>query len=196
MGSGGMIVLDDRTCIVDLARYYLHFLEEESCRRYVPNRAGTRRMSSFSSRTASGLAEEGDLARLESLALTVKTASLCGLETDGGQSRPFHRGPFPRGIEENPYPGKRCPAGVCRDLVSPPSARPAGKRSGRENLIDGRTATPRARRSLTPPGRWGFRSRRSTITAPRSLCRLPDLPGRVAGRRLPPRPAPRWSRRG
>jgi NADH:ubiquinone oxidoreductase, NADH-binding (51 kD) subunit len=127
MGSGGMIVLDDRTCIVDLARYYLHFLEEESCGKCVPCRAGTRRMSELLKRMTSGLAEEGDLARLESLALTVKTASLCGLGQTAANpvlSTVAHfREEYEIHIRE-----KRCPAGVCRDLVSPPSARPAGKK--------------------------------------------------------------------
>ena len=127
MGSGGMIVLDDRTCIVDLARYYLHFLEEESCGKCVPCRAGTRRMSELLKRMTSGRAEEGDLARLEALARTVKTASLCGLGQTAANpvlSTVAHfREEYEIHIRE-----KRCPAGVCRDLVSPPSGRPAGKK--------------------------------------------------------------------
>ncbi|MBM3285390.1 MAG: hypothetical protein FJY81_05915, partial [Candidatus Aminicenantes bacterium] len=79
MGSGGMIVMDEDTCMVDVARYFLHFTQEESCGKCVPCRVGTRQMHDILTRITQGLGEEKDLAQLEELATTVKNASLCGL---------------------------------------------------------------------------------------------------------------------
>jgi NADH:ubiquinone oxidoreductase subunit F (NADH-binding)/(2Fe-2S) ferredoxin len=130
MGSGGLIVLDDRTCMVDLARYYLHFLEEESCGKCAPCRVGTRLMSEILGRITSGTAEEADLARLEALAQTVKTASLCGLGHTAANpvlSTLVHfRSEYEAHIRE-----KRCPAGVCRKLIpaSSPTARSIGPKA-------------------------------------------------------------------
>ncbi|MCX6565337.1 MAG: NADH-quinone oxidoreductase subunit NuoF [Candidatus Aminicenantes bacterium] len=130
MGSGGMIVLDDRTCMVDLARYYLHFLEEESCGKCAPCRVGTRLMSELLGRMTAGTADEADLARLESLAQTVKTASLCGLGQTAANpilsTLTHFRSEYEAHIRE-----KRCPAGVCRELASSPDqpARPIGRKA-------------------------------------------------------------------
>ena len=119
MGSGGMIVLDETNCMVDLACHYLHFTQEESCGKCVPCRVGTRQMYEILVRITQGLGEEEDLAKLEELGNTIRAASLCGL----GQAAPnpvlstirHFRGEY---IEHIKY--KRCPALVCREIVSAP----------------------------------------------------------------------------
>ncbi len=119
MGSGGMIVLDDRTCMVNLARYYLHFLEEESCGKCAPCRVGTRQMSELLRKMTAGQADEADLRRLEQLAQTVKTSSLCGLGQTAANpvlsTLTHFRHEYEAHIRE-----KRCPARVCREIVSSP----------------------------------------------------------------------------
>jgi NADH:ubiquinone oxidoreductase subunit F (NADH-binding) len=115
IGSGGMIVLDDRTCVVDFVRYYLGFLRKESCGKCAPCRIGTRRMHELLSRMVEGTAEAKDLEELESLARTVKSASLCGL----GQGAPnpvLSTLTHFRSEYEAHIRNKKCPAGVCRGL--------------------------------------------------------------------------------
>jgi NADP-reducing hydrogenase subunit HndC len=117
MGSGGLIVMDETTCMVDVARYFLEFTQEESCGKCVPCRVGTRQMVEILNRITEGKGEPGDIAKLEELADTVKTGSLCGL----GQTAPnpvlttirFFRDEYEAHIKE-----KRCPAGVCKSLIS------------------------------------------------------------------------------
>jgi ferredoxin len=84
MGSGGMIVMDEDTCMVDVARYFLQFTQEESCGKCVPCRVGTREMVDILTRITEGDGREGDIDRLEALAQTVESGSLCGL----GQTAP------------------------------------------------------------------------------------------------------------
>jgi len=116
MGSGGLIVLDQNTCIVDTARYFLNFTQAESCGKCVPCRVGTRHLVGILDRIAQGRGEIADLTRLERLASTIKAGALCGL----GQTAPnpvltalkFFRSEFLAHIVD-----KRCPAAVCRDLV-------------------------------------------------------------------------------
>jgi NADH-quinone oxidoreductase subunit F len=116
MGSGGLIVLDRNTCIVDTAKYFLNFTQAESCGKCVPCRVGTRHLVDILDRISRGKGEIADLDRLERLARVVKAGSLCGL----GQSAPnpvltalkYFRAEFLAHIVE-----KRCPAAVCRDLV-------------------------------------------------------------------------------
>lgn len=116
MGSGGMIVMDEATCMVDVARYFLNFTQEESCGKCVPCRVGTRQMVEILNRIVEGRGEEGDLEKLESLAQTVKSASLCGL----GQTAPnpvlttlrYFRDEYEAHIKD-----KSCPALVCKDLI-------------------------------------------------------------------------------
>ena len=79
MGSGGMIVMDDDTCMVDLARYFLNFTVEESCGKCTPCRVGTRHMVEILEKICNGSGKKGDLEKLEFLAKTVKSTSLCGL---------------------------------------------------------------------------------------------------------------------
>ncbi|MGB8951608.1 MAG: NADH-quinone oxidoreductase subunit NuoF [Candidatus Aminicenantales bacterium] len=117
MGSGGMIVMDEETCMVDIARYFLNFTQEESCGKCVPCRVGTRQMFEMLSRITQGKGESGDIQKLEELAQTVKTASLCGL----GQTAPnpvlstlrYFRSEYEAHIKE-----KACPALVCKDLIA------------------------------------------------------------------------------
>ena len=116
MGSGGLIVVDRNTCIVDTARYFLSFTQSESCGKCVPCRVGTGHLVSILDAICAGRGELADLDRLERLAGVIKASSLCGL----GQTAPnpvlsslkYFRGEFLEHILE-----KRCRAAVCRDLV-------------------------------------------------------------------------------
>ena len=117
MGSGGMIVMDEDTCMVDVARYFLHFLADESCGKCVPCRAGLEQMVSILDRICEGEGETGDIELLEEISEVVREASLCAL----GQTAPnpvlsttkYFRDEYEAHIE-----GKRCPAGVCKALIS------------------------------------------------------------------------------
>jgi NADH-quinone oxidoreductase subunit F len=117
MGSGGMIVMDENTCMVDTARYYTNFLAHESCGKCVPCREGLRQMLNILNRIASGWGEEEDLRLLEELSGFMEAASLCAL----GQSAPFpvastlkyFRDEYLEHIRE-----KRCSAGVCTALIA------------------------------------------------------------------------------
>jgi NADH:ubiquinone oxidoreductase subunit F (NADH-binding)/(2Fe-2S) ferredoxin/Pyruvate/2-oxoacid:ferredoxin oxidoreductase delta subunit len=116
MGSGGMIVMDEDTCMVDLARYFLKFTVEESCGKCTPCRVGTRHLVELLDKICEGDGEEGDLERLEFLAKTIKSTSLCGL----GQTAPnpvlttlkYFRDEYNAHIRE-----KMCPALVCKALI-------------------------------------------------------------------------------
>ncbi|MGQ9578208.1 MAG: NADH-ubiquinone oxidoreductase-F iron-sulfur binding region domain-containing protein [Candidatus Aminicenantales bacterium] len=116
MGSGGMIVMDDRTCMVDVARYFLNFLRDESCGKCISCREGTQRMWEIVTDIAEGKGTMEQLAVLEELAVAVKEASLCGL----GQTAPnpvlstlrYFRDEYIAHIEK-----KKCPAGVCKSLI-------------------------------------------------------------------------------
>ncbi len=127
MGSGGMIVLDEQTCIVDLVRYFLTFTQNESCGKCPPCRVGTRAMLSLVTKIADGKADMNDLATLESIARTVKNGSLCGLGQTAANpvlcTLQYFREEYITHIVE-----KRCPAGVCEALMRTPcmSGCPAG----------------------------------------------------------------------
>ena len=116
MGSGGMVVLDDTSCMVDVARFFLHFTQGESCGKCPFCRIGTRRMLEILERISRGEGEMTDLARLEELSVQVKDGSLCGL----GQTAPnpvlttlrYFRGEYEAHIVD-----KRCPAKVCTALI-------------------------------------------------------------------------------
>ena len=84
MGSGGLIVMDDTKCMVNLAKFYLEFTVAESCGKCTPCRIGTKRMLEILEKLCSGKGTEADIYRLEKLALNIKKASVCGL----GQSAP------------------------------------------------------------------------------------------------------------
>lgn len=113
MGSGGMIVMDETSCIVDVAKYFMDFSKDESCGKCIPCRVGTVQMHSILEKITDGSATARDLVMLESLCDLAKNTNLCGL----GQSAPnpvlstlrYFRDEYMAHIEE-----KRCPAGVCR----------------------------------------------------------------------------------
>jgi NADH:ubiquinone oxidoreductase subunit F (NADH-binding)/NAD-dependent dihydropyrimidine dehydrogenase PreA subunit/(2Fe-2S) ferredoxin len=116
MGSGGMVVMDENTCMVDVALYFLRFTMAESCGKCTPCREGTRHMVEILTRITEGKAGSDDLSLLEEVALWVKDASLCGL----GRTAPnpvlstlrYFRSEYEAHVNE-----KRCPAGVCRALI-------------------------------------------------------------------------------
>ncbi|HWI62922.1 MAG TPA: NADH-ubiquinone oxidoreductase-F iron-sulfur binding region domain-containing protein [Symbiobacteriaceae bacterium] len=117
MGSGGMVVVDETTCMVDFARFFMAFCARESCGKCSPCREGTTRMLEILTRICDGHGSMADLERLERLARNVRVTSLCGL----GQSAPnpvlssltHFRAEFEAHILD-----KRCPAGVCKNLIS------------------------------------------------------------------------------
>jgi len=117
MGSGGMIVMDEDTCMIDVARYFLNFLGDESCGKCVPCREGIRQMHKILSRITKGKGREGDIEILEALGEAARDASLCAL----GKSAPnpvlstirYFRDEYEAHIRE-----KRCPAFVCKDLIA------------------------------------------------------------------------------
>jgi len=116
MGSGGLVVLDDRDCMVDIARYFLRFTQDESCGKCTFCRIGTKRMLEILDRICEGEGKEGDIERLETLGRQVKKASLCGL----GQTAPnpvlttlkFFRDEYEAHVRE-----RRCPAAQCKALI-------------------------------------------------------------------------------
>lgn len=116
MGSGGMVVMDSGTCMVDVARYFLNFTQNESCGKCTFCRIGTRRMLEILNRITEGKGELEDLDRLEELALNISKGSLCGL----GQTAPnpvlttlrYFKDEYLAHIVD-----KRCPAGVCTSLL-------------------------------------------------------------------------------
>jgi NADH:ubiquinone oxidoreductase subunit F (NADH-binding)/NAD-dependent dihydropyrimidine dehydrogenase PreA subunit/(2Fe-2S) ferredoxin len=116
MGSGGMIVLDTGTCMVDLARFFLSFSADESCGKCTPCREGTKHMLRILTRMCEGSGTLDELALLERLARTVQSASLCGLGTTSPNpvltALRYFRDEFEAHIHH-----KKCPAGVCRNLI-------------------------------------------------------------------------------
>ncbi len=116
MGSGGLIVMDEDTCMVDLARFFLDFTVDESCGKCTPCRVGTRRLLEILDKIIAGNGELEDLDRLEELSNYIKSASLCGL----GQTAPnpvlstlrYFRDEYVAHIVD-----KKCPAGVCKSLL-------------------------------------------------------------------------------
>ncbi|GAB6084947.1 NADH-quinone oxidoreductase subunit NuoF [Alkaliphilus crotonatoxidans] len=116
MGSGGMIVMDEDNCMVDIARFFLDFTVDESCGKCTPCREGTKRMLELLEKITEGKGELTDIDKLESLAKGIKAASLCGL----GQTAPnpvlstlrYFRHEYEAHVKE-----KRCPAGVCQALL-------------------------------------------------------------------------------
>lgn len=116
MGSGGMIILDEDTCMVDIAKFYLEFTVDESCGKCTPCRVGTRRLLQYLEKITSGNGEPEDLEKIEELAQHMQKSSLCAL----GQTAPnpilstmkFFKDEYVAHIED-----KSCPAGVCKKLI-------------------------------------------------------------------------------
>jgi NADH:ubiquinone oxidoreductase subunit F (NADH-binding) len=116
MGSGGMIVMDEDTCMVDVARYFLDFTQEESCGKCVPCRIGTKQLVDILTRITQGKGEEGDVEKLEDLGKTVKAGSLCQL----GGTAPNPVLTTIRNFKdeyEAHIRDKSCPALVCKELI-------------------------------------------------------------------------------
>ena len=117
MGSGGMIVMDEDNCMVDIARFFLDFTVDESCGKCAPCRIGTKRMLEILERIVEGKGQDGDIEKLEELAQSIKTTALCGL----GQTAPnpvlstlkYYRHEYEAHIYEH-----RCPAGQCKALLN------------------------------------------------------------------------------
>ncbi|MBW2312306.1 MAG: 4Fe-4S binding protein [Deltaproteobacteria bacterium] len=117
MGSGGMIVMDNTTCMVDIAKYFMNFLKDESCGKCTTCREGTRRMYEVLDAITQGQGKDGDIELLEELSWVVSEASLCAL----GQTAPnpvlstlrYFRDEYEAHIKD-----KRCPAGVCKALIT------------------------------------------------------------------------------
>jgi NADP-reducing hydrogenase subunit HndC len=117
MGSGGMIVMDEDNCMVDIARFFLEFTVDESCGKCPPCRIGTKRMLEILERITRGKGELSDLDKLETLANSIKQSALCGL----GQTAPnpvlstlrYFRNEYLAHVVD-----KKCPAGVCKAMMS------------------------------------------------------------------------------
>jgi NADP-reducing hydrogenase subunit HndC len=117
MGSGGMIVMDDSDCVVDVARYFLHFLEEESCGKCLPCRLGLTRMRGILDNFSKGIGSAQDIDDLGSLSQAIQDGALCAL----GSSAPnpvlttirYFKEEYLAHVRDN-----KCPAGVCKDLIT------------------------------------------------------------------------------
>lgn len=117
MGSGGLVVMDEDTCMVDVAKFFLNFTQSESCGKCTPCREGTKRMLEVLTRITEGQGREGDIELLEELARNIKETALCGL----GQTAPnpvlstlkYFCHEYEAHIKE-----KRCPAGACEKLAN------------------------------------------------------------------------------
>ncbi len=115
IGSGGLVVMDDKTCMVEVARFFMSFTQNESCGKCVPCREGTMRMLEILERIVAGKGEEGDIELLQELAETISATALCGL----GKTAPspvlstlkYFRDEYEAHIKD-----KRCPAGACAKL--------------------------------------------------------------------------------
>ncbi|HXK49411.1 MAG TPA: NADH-quinone oxidoreductase subunit NuoF [Clostridiales bacterium] len=117
MGSGGMVVMDETTCMVDVAKFFLNFTQKESCGKCTFCRIGTKRMLEILERITEGKGEEGDIEKLQELAAQIKDSSLCGL----GQTAPnpvlttikYFRHEYEAHIKD-----KKCPAKSCKQLIT------------------------------------------------------------------------------
>lgn len=127
MGSGGLVIMDEDNCMVDIARYFMDFIQEESCGKCVPCRLGTKRMLEILERITKGEGKEGDIEKLIELGEMIKEAAMCGL----GQSAPnpvlstikYFREEYEEHIKD-----KKCSSGACADMFLSPceNACPAG----------------------------------------------------------------------
>jgi len=117
MGSGGLIVMDEDTCMVDIAKFFLEFTVDESCGKCPPCRIGTKRMLEILTRITEGKGEEEDIEKLEILAKNIKASALCGL----GQTSPnpilstlkYFKDEYMAHVRD-----KKCPAGVCKSMLN------------------------------------------------------------------------------
>jgi NADH:ubiquinone oxidoreductase subunit F (NADH-binding)/(2Fe-2S) ferredoxin/Pyruvate/2-oxoacid:ferredoxin oxidoreductase delta subunit len=117
MGSGGMIVMDEDTCMVDVARYFTNFLSQESCGKCIPCREGLKQMLNILDNICSGKGKSEDIALLEEIAETMREASLCALGTTAANpvlsTLKYFKDEYRQHVED-----KQCGAGVCKELIS------------------------------------------------------------------------------
>ena len=153
MGSGGMIVMDDTDCMVDVAKYFTKFLEEESCGKCTPCREGVRRMKEILIDITEGRGTEESIPLLEELAEALTLGSLCALGSTAANpvlsTLRYFRDEYEAHIQE-----KRCPAGVCKELITYSDS---GRRvQGLPPVLPGMPAAGRFRRSQeAAPDRQG-----------------------------------------
>ena len=132
IGSGGLVVMDDKTCMVEVARFFMNFTQNESCGKCVPCREGTLRMLEILERIVNGHGREGDIEMLEEIADMVSKTSLCGL----GKTAPSPVLSTIRNFREEyeaHIKDHRCPAGACKKLRIYRSAE-IGRASCRERV--------------------------------------------------------------
>ena len=130
MGSGGMIVMDDRTCMVDMARFFMDFIQDESCGKCTPCREGTGRMLEILNKITQGRGEPEDIDLLEELSAMIRDSALCGL----GQTGPnpvlstlhYFRDEYEAHVHEKRCPAKRCPE-LLEFMVDPERCKKCGK---------------------------------------------------------------------
>ncbi|MGM0452028.1 MAG: NADH-quinone oxidoreductase subunit NuoF [Thermodesulfobacteriota bacterium] len=130
MGSGGVIVMDEKTCMVDMARFFMDFIQDESCGKCTPCREGTRRILEIIDRICSGEGEPEDIGKLENLSANIKNSSLCGL----GQTAPnpvlstlrYFREEYYAHVYEKRCPAKRC-AALLQFRVNPDTCKKCGQ---------------------------------------------------------------------
>lgn len=117
MGSGGLIVMDEDNCMVDVARFFMDFIVDESCGKCSPCRIGTKRMLEILNRICDGEGQEGDVEKLEDLAKAIKAGSLCALGQTAANpvlsTLRYFRPEYEAHIKD-----KKCPAGVCKNLIT------------------------------------------------------------------------------
>ncbi|MFO7810326.1 MAG: NADH-ubiquinone oxidoreductase-F iron-sulfur binding region domain-containing protein [Candidatus Delongbacteria bacterium] len=116
MGSGGMIVMDEKTCMVDVAKYFIAFLKDESCGKCTPCREGLTALLEILTRISSGEGREGDIELMEEISATMAESSLCALGQTAGNpvlsTIKYFRDEYEKHIRD-----KKCPAGVCKPLI-------------------------------------------------------------------------------
>lgn len=116
MGSGGLVVMDEGTCMVDIARFFMEFTQDESCGKCTPCRVGTRRILEILQRICDGKGQDGDIETLEMLCTQIKSASLCGLGQGAPNPVESTLKHFMDEYKAHIYE-KRCPAKVCKSLI-------------------------------------------------------------------------------
>ena len=147
IGSGGLVVMDDKTCMVEVARFFMNFTQNESCGKCVPCREGTKRMLEILERIVDGRGEDGDIELLEELADTISHTALCGLGKTAPSPVISTIKNFRSEYEAHIY-DKRCPAGTCsklkRFVIDPEKCRGCSKcaRNCPANAINGTVKSP------------------------------------------------------